>query len=119
MTDKTLRFKLGDREFDIPRLNLRQHREIDLTNADPVPDIKDGRASVADSYERFTRVILSALSVKYPEITREELDNIEIDEGPGQTTLAEVYTAIMKFAGRKMEKRQVGEAPAQPEAPAG
>lgn len=119
MTDKTLRFKIGDREFVIPRLNLRQHREIDLANADPVPDVKDGRASITDSYERFSRVILSAVSVRYPEMTREELDNIEIDEGPGQTTLAEVYTAIMKFAGRKMKERQVGEAPAQPEAPAG
>ena len=116
MTATTLHIKLGDRDFEIAPLNLRQHREIELANLKPIPPAnkEDGREAREDSYERLLSVVCSALSAKYPEVTRQQIEDIP---GLDLVQLGRAYAAIQDFGGYvKAEAASSGEA--QPHAEA-
>jgi hypothetical protein len=115
MTD-TLRLKLADFEYEIPPLNLRQHRAIDLTNLRPIPppNKEDHRQAREDAYERMADVVCAALSVKYPEMTRDKLDELPIDG----LELTRAYELVEQFAGyTRVKDSPAGEPPASPDAP--
>lgn len=121
MTD-TLKITLAGKEYDLPRLNLKQMRALSVFGAKAKMDaLKDAEARergegkelpdiIANAYDSNVEIVAAAMSRAYPEMTADALYELE-------TTNEEMLAAanaVLIFAGivAKPEDAPKGEAEA-------
>lgn len=101
MADVTI--KLGEKEFTIASLTIRQSR--DLRIGDNTPQKDDGSAGWMNLYELCVKTIFIAVSAANPELKEEDLWNLSATEDE----MAKARKAILIHAGFRSPEPTIAE----------
>lgn len=106
----TLKFKLGDREFEVRPLTIGQLEDLDV--AVTLEDSTDPQENTRRSFRRMRMAIAAAVEEDYPDVTEDVIKKMRVT----RDELLGCYISILQFSGLKRRGKDAkpgeGEAPA-------
>lgn len=101
-----VKITIGDTDYIVPPLNLGRLRKL-RAELDAVQEFRDSKTLTDEQIDVYINVIHSALTRNYPDITREDIEDM-ID----LVNLGPVFKAIMGISGLVQGGARPGDAPA-------